>query len=250
MTSAKIGHDLTSNFGLLMATILVGDISYRVIAFWSSGSDYPRCPGFAEKCSRRMLSICRFGRYTSLESSYDVLHVCTRQRSRPRKAQKQPESLISREGLKKLGVCIRQSLKLVAIHIQHKILISIRDGNLEHHFPEVTGTNENCQMICHSHLVHANTAAQHPTACHIPEAATSRPSVVGDPERLDSLFCRVGALKKMDDYIRDDVSFLEKTLVDYCVVFPHCDGRDECGSIPQRLDADPSRPCLRNQAFT
>lgn len=101
------------------------------------------------------------------------------------------------------------------------------NGNLEYHFPEATDTNESYQVISYSHVAHATTAAQHPTACYIPEPATGRPTVVVDPDRLEDLFRPDGAPTKMSDYLNSDrpqiglhiVSFLDKTIVS--VYFPH-----------------------------
>lgn len=101
------------------------------------------------------------------------------------------------------------------------------NGDLEYYFPEAACTNESYQVITYSHVAYATTAAQHPTACYIPEPATGRPSVVVDPDRLEDLFRPEGAPTKMSDYLKSDipqiglhiVSFLDKTIV--TVYFPH-----------------------------
>lgn len=100
-------------------------------------------------------------------------------------------------------------------------------GSLEYHFPGATGTSESCQAVSYSHVAYDITAAEHPTACDIPESGHGRPSIVVDPDRLEDLFRPEGAPTSIGDYLNSDipqiglhiVSFLDKTLV--TVYFPH-----------------------------
>lgn len=101
------------------------------------------------------------------------------------------------------------------------------NGNLEYHFPEVTGKDESQQVISYSHVVYEMTTAQNSTARHIPEPASEKPAVVVDPDIFENLFRPNGAPTKLDDYLNSNipqmglhvVSFLDKTLV--TVYFPH-----------------------------
>lgn len=87
--------------------------------------------------------------------------------------------------------------------------------------------NEDYQVISYTHEVFTTTSAQHPIACCIPESATTRPSIVTDPDKFESLFRPHDGPTKLDDYLNSDrpqmglhvVSFLDKTLV--TVYFPH-----------------------------
>ncbi|KAH8770778.1 hypothetical protein F5883DRAFT_666165 [Diaporthe sp. PMI_573] len=88
-------------------------------------------------------------------------------------------------------------------------------------------TDEKYKVISYSHVVYATTAADHLTACYIPELATDRLSVLADLDIFKDLFRPDGAPTNLDDYLNSKipqmglhvVSFLDKTLV--TVYFPH-----------------------------
>ncbi|KAJ0124001.1 hypothetical protein J7T55_012474 [Diaporthe amygdali] len=121
------------------------------------------------------------------------------------------ELLARRDGWKKFGARLRKNA----------------NGNLEYHFPETTDTEKSPRVVSYTHVTHSTATAEHPIACHIPNQAIGRPSVVADPDRLEGLFRPDGAPTKITDYLNKDipqmglhvVSFLDKTLV--TVYFPH-----------------------------
>ncbi|KAM0557006.1 hypothetical protein ACHAPJ_005685 [Fusarium lateritium] len=121
----------------------------------------------------------------------------------PEKLRKSLDSLVRREGWKKLGGRLRKNAA----------------GVIEWHIPaEFTPERP---AIAFNHIDHAIPAAQHPAASRIP-SPSSRPAVVGDPDELAELAWEPGYTPGgISDYLAIDKpvlglrvhSFTDKTIV-------------------------------------
>ncbi|KAI8961970.1 hypothetical protein F5Y11DRAFT_357297 [Daldinia sp. FL1419] len=118
------------------------------------------------------------------------------------------EKLLSRRDWRKLGARLRITEK----------------GKLEYHIPE--SFSEKRPAITYSHVAHNVEIARHPTGCRLPKA-TSKPTVLSDPEEFAPLLRRWGAPRRLSHYLYTDapqlslhiVSFTDATVIS--LSWPH-----------------------------
>ncbi|KAI2614885.1 hypothetical protein GGR54DRAFT_632530 [Hypoxylon sp. NC1633] len=118
------------------------------------------------------------------------------------------EKLLNRRDWRKLGGRLRLNA----------------DERLEYHIPEYF--DEKRPAFTYSHAAHNVEIARHPTASRLPRA-TSKPTVLSDPEDYGPLLRRWGAPRRLSDYLYSDapqlslhiVSFTDATIVS--LSWPH-----------------------------
>ncbi|KAK6063699.1 lysR family regulatory protein [Seiridium cupressi] len=143
----------------------------------------------------------------------------------PQKLRVSLESLIQRDGWRKLSARLRRNVCCVALlqsknHIDH----NQEKGELEYHIP-AQFTRER-PALSYRHVIHDIMTEQHPIVSRLPRPS-SRPAVVADSDDFKAFFRREDGLDKLDDYLYSDVpqlglnviSFKDKTMV--CLDWPH-----------------------------
>lgn len=151
-------------------------------------------------------------------------------------------------------------LRNVASHDVHTDDKVQKSGHLEYHIPESFTADR--PAIAFSKVHYNVKASDHPLASRIPKAS-SRPSIVGDPDDFLDLMRPVGAPTKLGDYLSSDipqlglhmVTFRDMTLV--TLSWPHTlmdamgkkalldawclmlDGKDNEVKTPFGADTDP-----------